>query len=62
MEFSFSDNFSNYISLLLKVEQPTMEVSHMWNLTNQVLKTLKSLNPDFKHTYFNKCLHSARKK
>ena len=39
-----------------------MEVSRMWNLAIEVFKTLKSLNPDFKHTYFNKCSQSAGKK
>ena len=41
--FSFSDSFSNYISLQLKVKQHTMEVSRMWNLAIEVLKTLKIL-------------------
>ena len=56
-----SDNYSNYISLLLKVEQSKMEVNRMWDLAIEVSKTLKSLNAGFKHTHFKKCSHSARK-
>ena len=39
-----------------------MEVSRLWRLTVEVFKTLKSLNPDFMHTYFKKDSHSARAK
>ena len=38
-----------------------MEVCRLWRL-EKVFKTLKSLNPDFMHTYFEKGLHSARRK
>ena len=37
-----------------------MEVSHLWRLAIEVFKILKSLNPDFMHTYLKKGLHSAR--
>ena len=56
-----SDNYSNYISLLLKMEQSKMEVNRMWDLAIEVSKTLKSLNAGFKHPHFKKCSHSARK-
>ena len=57
-----SDNYSNYISLLLKLEQSKMEVNRMWDLAIEASKILKSLNAGFKRTHFKKCSHSARKK
>ena len=50
----YYDSYSSYNSLLLKVELPTMEVSHLKKLANKVFKTLKSLNVDFMHIYFKK--------
>ena len=38
-----------------------MEVCRLWRL-EKFFKTLKSLNPNFMHTYFKKGLHSARRK
>ena len=58
----YNNSYSSYNSLLLKVEQPTMEVSRLRRLTIEVFKTLKSLNPYFMHTYFKKGSHSARRK
>ena len=39
-----------------------MEVSHLWRLTIEVFKILKSINPDFMHTFLKKGSHYARKK
>ena len=36
-----------------------MEVSRLQSLAIKVFKTLKSLNPDLMHTYFERCSHSA---
>ena len=47
------DSYPNYNSLLLKAERPTTEVGCLLRLAAKVFKTLKSLNPDFIHTYFN---------
>ena len=58
----YNNSYSSYNSLLFKVEQPTMEVSRLRRLTIEVFKTLKSLNPDFMHTYFKKGSHSSRRK
>ena len=55
----YNDNYSSYNSLLLKAERPIMEVSR---LPIEVFKTLKSLNPEFMHTYFKKGSHSAMRK
>ena len=43
----YNDSYSNYNSLLLKAEQPTMEMSCFWRLAIKVFKTLKSINTDF---------------
>ena len=48
----YNDSSSKYNNLLLKAEWPTMKVSRMQKLAIDVFKTLKSLNPDFMHTYF----------
>ena len=48
--------------LLDVTERPTMEVSHLWKLAIKVFKTLKSLNPDFMHTYFKKGSYFSRRK
>ena len=48
--------------ILLKVELPTMEVSHLKRFANKVFKTLKSINLDFMYIYFKKGSHSARRK
>ena len=58
----YSDSYSSYNGLVLKAERPTMEVSCLWRLAISIFKTLKSLNPDFMHTYFYKSSHSARRK
>ena len=58
----YNDSYSSYNSLLLKVERPTMEVSHLRRLAIEIFKTLKSLHLDFMHVYFNKDSHSARRK
>ena len=58
----YNDSYSSYNSLLLKAERRTMEVSRLQRLVIEVFKTLKSLNPDFTHTYSKKGSHSARKK
>ena len=50
------------LSLLSKVEQPTMEVGRLQILVIEGCKTLDSLNPDFIYTYFERGLHTARKK
>ena len=39
-----------------------MDLNFLRKLAIEVFKTLKSLNPDFMHTYFQKCSHSARRK
>ena len=57
-----NDSYSNYISLLLKAELPTMRVSHLRRLAIEVFKTLKFLTPDFMHRYFKKGSHSARRR
>ena len=54
----YNDSYSSYSSLLLKVEQPTMEVSCLCRLAIKVFKTLKSLHPYF---MLNDS-HSARRK
>ena len=43
----YNDSYSSYNNLPLKVERPTMEVSHLWRLAIKVFKAVKSLNPDF---------------
>ena len=58
----YNDSYSSYNSLLLKTEQPAMEVSHLQRLASEVCKTLKSLNSDFMHNYFKKGSHSAGRK
>ena len=58
----YNDSCSSYSSLLLKAERPTMEVSYLWRLAIEAFKTLKSLNPDFTHTFFKQGWHSARRK
>ena len=58
----YNESYSDYCSLLLKTERPTMEVSRLRRLAIEVFKTLKSLNPDFMHTHFKKGSHSARRK
>ena len=58
----YNDSYSDYGSLLLKTERPTMQVSRLRRLAIEVFKTLKSLNPGFMHTHFKKCSHSARRK
>ena len=51
----YNDNYySNYKSLLLKAERPTMEVSSMKKLAIEVCNTSKYLNPDFMHIYLKK--------
>ena len=40
----YNDSYSDYGSLLLKTERPTMEVSRLRRLAIEVFKTLKSLN------------------
>ena len=57
-----SDSYSSYNSLLLKAEQPTMEVSRWRRLAIEVFKTLKFLNTSFMHIYFKKGSNSARRK
>ena len=58
----YNYSYSSYNSLLLKAERPTMEVSRLWRLAIEVFKTLKSLNPEFMHSYFKKGSHPARRK
>ena len=58
----YDDSYSSYNSLLLKAEQPTMEVSCLRRLVIKVFKTLNSLNPDFIYTYSKKGSHAARRK
>ena len=58
----YNDSYSSNNSLLLKLERPTMEVSHLRRLAIEIFKTLKSLNLDFMHIYFNNGSHSARRK
>ena len=50
----YNDSYSSKKSLLLKAERPTMKMSRLRRLAIEVFKTLKSLNPDFKHKYFKK--------
>ena len=57
----YNDNYSSYSSLLLKAEQPNIEVSRLRRLAIEVFKTLKSLNPDFMYTYFTKGSQSGRR-
>ena len=58
----YNDSYSSYYSLLSKVEQPTMEVGRLQILAIEGCKTLDFLNPDFIYTYFERGLHTARKK
>ena len=58
----FNANYSSYNRLLLKTEQPRMEVSPLWTLAMEVFKTIKSSNPGFMHTYFKEGSHFAGSK
>ena len=56
-----NDSYSSSDSLLLKAEWLTMEVSLLRRLAIKVFKALKTLNPDFMHTYFKRGSYSARR-
>ena len=58
----YNNSVFSYNSLQLKAERSTMEVSRLRRLAIEVFKNLKSLNPNFMHTYFKKASHSARRK
>ena len=58
----YNGSYSNYNSLLLKAEQPTIEVNNLQKLAAEVWNTLKSVNPDVMHTYFKKGSHFALRK
>ena len=57
-----NDSYSNYNSLLLKAEWPTIEVNRLQKLATAVFKTLKFSNPGFMHIYLKKGLHFAKRK